>query len=107
VTAGAVLSAGQPVGLVGATGDASGPHLHLQLDPAVGYPQDEAWFEAFAGTAFTWSDQIQANAASPTVFAVVGGSAGPAAAPSPPAASTSRSLDSATSTVVYFTTSGG
>src|SRR5947209_6186122 len=41
VVPGASLSAGQPVGLVGHTGDASGPHLHLQLQPATGYPQDE------------------------------------------------------------------
>jgi murein DD-endopeptidase MepM/ murein hydrolase activator NlpD len=56
VVAGAVLAAGTPVGLVGSTGDATGPHLHLQLDPATSYPQDESWFQAFAGTAFSWQD---------------------------------------------------
>jgi murein DD-endopeptidase MepM/ murein hydrolase activator NlpD len=56
VVEGAVLSAGQPVGLVGSTGDATGPHLHLQLDPATHYPQLEPWFQRFAGTAFRWQD---------------------------------------------------
>jgi murein DD-endopeptidase MepM/ murein hydrolase activator NlpD len=72
VMAGAQLTAGQPVGLVGQTGDATGPHLHLQLAPATGYPQDEAWFQSFAGTAFSWSDSVQTNSAGATVFAVVG-----------------------------------
>jgi murein DD-endopeptidase MepM/ murein hydrolase activator NlpD len=53
---GAQLAAGDNVGLVGATGDATGPHLHLQLDPSTSYPQDEAWFAGFAGTAFSWQD---------------------------------------------------
>jgi murein DD-endopeptidase MepM/ murein hydrolase activator NlpD len=56
VVQGAVLSAGQSVGLVGSTGDATGPHLHLQLDPATQYPQVEPWFQRFAGTAFRWQD---------------------------------------------------
>jgi murein DD-endopeptidase MepM/ murein hydrolase activator NlpD len=56
VVPGVSLSAGQPVGLVGSTGDATGPHLHLQLDPTTSYPQDEAWFASFAGVAFTWQD---------------------------------------------------
>ena len=53
VQPGASLAAGDLVGLVGHTGDASGPHLHLQLQPATSYPQNEAWFKAFAGTAFS------------------------------------------------------
>jgi murein DD-endopeptidase MepM/ murein hydrolase activator NlpD len=54
VLLGAHLAAGTPMGLVGQTGDATGPHLHLQLDPSDSYPQDEPWFRAFAGTAFRW-----------------------------------------------------
>jgi murein DD-endopeptidase MepM/ murein hydrolase activator NlpD len=98
VAPGATLAAGQPVGLVGHTGHADGPHLHLQLQPATGYPQDEAWFQSFAGTAFTWSDSVQQNAAPNPIFSVVGADPAPAA----------RSLDSASSggQVVYFTASG-
>jgi murein DD-endopeptidase MepM/ murein hydrolase activator NlpD len=73
VVAGVTLAAGQPVGLVGQTGHASGPHLHLQLQPAGAYPQEEPWFQSFAGTAFTWSDSVQSNAASGPVFEVVDG----------------------------------
>jgi murein DD-endopeptidase MepM/ murein hydrolase activator NlpD len=56
VVQGATLTAGEPVGLVGATGDATGPHLHLQLQPPTEWPQQQAWFQAFAGQAFTWTD---------------------------------------------------
>jgi murein DD-endopeptidase MepM/ murein hydrolase activator NlpD len=56
VRPGAALSAGEAVGLVGSTGDATGPHLHLQLQPATSYPQDEEWFQSFAGSAFRWQD---------------------------------------------------
>jgi murein DD-endopeptidase MepM/ murein hydrolase activator NlpD len=70
VVQGAVLSAGQLVGLVGSTGDATGPHLHLQIDPPTSYPQLEPWFQRFAGTAFRWQD-----APTPQPSAAAGGSA--------------------------------
>ena len=77
VTQGAVLSAGQSVGLVGHTGDATGPHLHLQIDPPTHYPQLEPWFERFAGTAFRWQDAPTPNRASAggPVFAQVANAA--------------------------------
>jgi murein DD-endopeptidase MepM/ murein hydrolase activator NlpD len=81
VETGIRLAAGAPVGLVGDTGHAEGPHLHLQLQPANAYPQDEEWFKSFAGTAFSWQQGSQANAAAAPLFAVVSDSgAGPAPA---------------------------
>jgi len=75
VTAGAQLPAGTEVGLVGMTGDATGPHLHLQLDPSTSYPQDQPWFQRFASIAFRWqdagpTDQVAQPGTGP-VFAVV------------------------------------
>ena len=70
VAQGVALAAGAGVGLVGSTGHSTGPHLHLQLQPAVSYPQDEPWFQAFAGTAFSWQD-TDPYAQGP-VFAIVG-----------------------------------
>jgi murein DD-endopeptidase MepM/ murein hydrolase activator NlpD len=72
VQQGASLRAGAPVGLVGSTGHATGPHLHLQLQPATAYPQNQAWFERFAGVAFRWADaatplrSLQAVSPAPT-----------------------------------------
>ena len=67
---GRVVSAGDPVGLVGSTGNSTGPHLHLQLVPTSHYPQDEPWFRAFDGVAFRWSDAPRSGETGP-VFTVV------------------------------------
>jgi murein DD-endopeptidase MepM/ murein hydrolase activator NlpD len=74
IQSGSVVSAGTPVGQVGETGDATGPHLHLQLQPATQWPQRMSWFQSFAGSAFTWSDAPATSepAAAPrAVFSVV------------------------------------
>jgi murein DD-endopeptidase MepM/ murein hydrolase activator NlpD len=68
---GAQLTAGQPVGLVGSTGHATGPHLHLQLQPATSYPQAQEWFQSFAGTAFQWSDEAPTKTGATLVFHIV------------------------------------
>jgi murein DD-endopeptidase MepM/ murein hydrolase activator NlpD len=70
VQPGTPLAAGAFAGLVGSTGNSTGPHLHLQLEPASAYPQELPWFAAFAGSAFRWADEAPAPAPAP-VFAVV------------------------------------
>jgi murein DD-endopeptidase MepM/ murein hydrolase activator NlpD len=74
-TTGAQLPAGTEVGLVGMTGHATGPHLHLQLDPTTSYPQLQPWFQHFAGVAFRWQDagpsDSSGSAGQGRVFAVV------------------------------------
>ena len=71
VQPGALLPAGATVGLVGSTGHSTGPHLHLQLQPATSYPQAEAWFQGFAGRAFTWQDAPSPTHTTAPVFTVV------------------------------------
>jgi murein DD-endopeptidase MepM/ murein hydrolase activator NlpD len=77
VVDGVSLAAGAQIGLVGSTGHATGPHLHLQLQPAASYPQDQPWFQSFAGTAFRWQDALtelelpDATPPSARVFSVV------------------------------------
>jgi murein DD-endopeptidase MepM/ murein hydrolase activator NlpD len=71
VQPGVVLGAGTWVGLVGSTGNSTGPHLHLGLQPAR-YPQEMPWFDEFAGIAFTWQDAAPMDDSLPSpVFAVV------------------------------------
>ena len=70
VVRGAALAAGAAVGLVGSTGNSTGPHLHLQVSPASRYPQEEPWFQGFAGTAFTWQGEEAAAAPAQRVFRV-------------------------------------
>jgi murein DD-endopeptidase MepM/ murein hydrolase activator NlpD len=70
VGAGATLAAGTEVGLVGQTGHATGPHLHLQLDPTTSYPQSQPWFEGFAGSAFRWQDSGASDTGAPAVARV-------------------------------------
>jgi murein DD-endopeptidase MepM/ murein hydrolase activator NlpD len=73
LTGGVQLAAGTQVGLVGQTGHATGPHLHLQLNPATSYPQLQPWFQRFANVAFRWQDSGPSDSvpARGRVFAIV------------------------------------
>ena len=71
VAPGAFLTAGQWLGLVGSTGNSTGPHLHLGLRPSR-YPQEMPWFQEFAGLAFSWQDApIVTPAHAGPIFALV------------------------------------
>ena len=91
VTDGVSLAAGTQIGLVGMTGHASGPHLHLQLQPPTSYPQYQPWFQNFAGKAFRWQD-------APTPLEPPG---------MPQAARVFRIVPAARDGVVAFTRAGG
>ena len=91
VTDGVSLAAGTEIGLVGMTGHATGPHLHLQLQPATSYPQEQPWFQNFAGKAFRWQD-------APTPLELPG---------EPPASRVFTVVPETRDAVVAFTRSGG
>src|SRR3954468_3526884 len=76
VVDGVSLAVGTEIGLVGSTGHATGPHLHLQLQPATGWPQYQPWFQNFAGKAFRWQDaptqlELAGEPAAARVFKVI------------------------------------
>lgn len=92
VLSGTFLAAGQWLGLVGSTGNSTGPHLHLGLRPSRS-PQEMPWFQEFAGLAFSWQDAAtETFAGTGPIFALV-----------PPAAPASE----AAGDVVEFTLSRG
>ena len=104
VREGVQLQAGDPVGLVGHTGDATGPHLHLQLQPATSYPQEQPWFQSFAGIAFAWQDGAPAAGTDGRTLAAF--AAPPAAAAGPNAVFSVVPTPQASGDVVGFTIGG-
>jgi murein DD-endopeptidase MepM/ murein hydrolase activator NlpD len=70
VQPGAPLAAGQWLGLVGSTGNSTGPHLHLGLQPSR-YPQEMPWFQEFAGEAFGWQDGGPSEPVAGPIFTIV------------------------------------
>jgi murein DD-endopeptidase MepM/ murein hydrolase activator NlpD len=102
VVPGASLTAGEQVGLVGMTGDATGPHLHLQLQPPTQWPQQEAWFESFAGKAFTWSDGGSPSAAAPVTRALAFSTPAPASPVRGPVFEVVPAARPSSPPVVYF-----
>ena len=67
---GALVTAGQWVGLVGSTGNSTGPHLHLGLQPAR-YPQEMPWFQEFAGHRVHLAGRAASGRPDDAVFALV------------------------------------
>ncbi len=108
IVEGVQLQAGDRVGLVGQTGDATGPHLHLQLQPATEYPQDQPWFQSFAGAAFSWQDGSSGSSLpdSGRTLAAVDSAPVPAGAPHPVFSLVPEANTAPTGDVVGFTIRG-